>query len=462
MEFKEIQGEFHKLRKEEEIITVSYLKSLSNKKFTSLDLSNYYIFEKGSKLLLKLLKTQLSSKRRIKSLILKNCMISSLTLTNLLKLLVKYKSSLTTLDISNNRLPLDPIHSEFMSLLFSSTSRLKSLNFQGNLCNSPLFFRELYSQDICLSELNLYDTNLSAEGLLTISKILSLNKIITSLNLGYNSAAFENFVNINTFASSVSENSNIQFLTLSENLSLGRPDNLMQLCLGLKGNRSLQVLDIGGIDLGDTGMDLVVAYLLNEMPLPGLNLSNNNIQDEGILRIISQCPNTLTYLDISYNNFRENSTLIALSSLLKETKSLRKLNLSHCLELRELNESCANFFCDAITVNDSLSKLLCEGIKVAEEPEKFCKKISEAIGVRKLSLTYKISAVSYVEGSSMGDSIVSNGYSMKVLSKVPSNVWAFRDSQASSFTERKDYIDSPNQEPIIDTSRQFTFSTSFE
>ena len=113
-------------------------------------------------------------------------------------------------------------------------------------------------------------------------------------------------------------------------------------------------------------------------------------------------------------------------------------------------------------MNDSLSKLLCEGIKVAEEPEKFCKKISEAIGVRKLSLTYKISAVSYVEGSSMGDSIVSNGYSMKVLSKVPSNVWAFRDSQASSFTERKDYIDSPNQEPIIDTSRQFTFSTSFE
>lgn len=462
MEFKEVQDEYEKVRKAEELVTLAYLKNLTSRQLVRIDLSNHYFFEKSAKVLLKLIKSHLISKKTIKSVVLQNCMLSAPALTKLLKLLKKYKSSISNIDLSNNRLSLNLLHTQLISSIFSIFPKAKSLNFKGNICSSSQLFQDLYIYEISLKELNLYDTSLSPEGLLTISKVLSLNKTISNLNLGFNSEAFENYVNVNTFACSISENSNIEYLTLSENISLGQTDNFMQLCKGMRNNRSLRLLNISGLGLGDSGVKIVFTHLLSEMPLPQLNLSNNNIQDPGLRMLIAEFPNTLTDLDLSYNTFQDNSSLISLSRLFKDTKSLRKFNISHSLEFQSLNESCVEIFCEAITENDSMAKLLCEGIKVAHNPDLICSKISKAIEVRKLSLTYKISAVNYQERFSSKDSVFSNRNSVKFISKAPSNVWNSGDSQSSLFTERRDYIDTPNQEPIIDTSRHFTFSTSFE
>jgi Ran GTPase-activating protein (RanGAP) involved in mRNA processing and transport len=456
MEFKEVQDEFIKIKQQEEITTINRIKFIFSRKISILDLSNHFIFQKSWALLQKSLKTYLKSKKPIKSLILQNCMMSAKIFASIIHTFKSYKQVLNRLDISNNRLELEPIHTETISLLFSMTSKHKSLSFKGNICKNSLIFHELFNYNICLKELNLYDTSLSPEALDTISKILYLNKTIIKINLGYNPQAFSNYVNVNNFACSISENSFIECLILSDNQTLGNHENLIQLCEGIKNNRSLLYLNISGLYLGDYGIKILAAHFLKQILLPGLNLQNNNITDSGLSTLMSQFPDTLTTLDISYNSFTSNSSLINLSDTLKQTTSLRTLNISHCFDLEDLTDAYVDEFCEAITKNDSMAEFYCEGIKIPRNLEDFCSKVNKAIEIRRLSLTYKISAITYNEKTS-SDSIVSNDCSVKYLSKLPSRVWGH-----SSFTERKDYIDSPNQEPIINTSRQFSFSETFD
>ena len=462
MEFKDIKDEFSALRQAEETETSNRIKFLFSRKFTALDLSNNYLYEKSSKLLLKMLKQAVKPKRRIKSIVLQNCMITSKVLTRILKQLSSNKTSVINFDISNNKLLIEPVHAEIMSNILSLSSKPKNLILKGNNCSSPLVFSEIFSREIYLNELNLYDSKISSEALNIIANVLSLNHIIIKLNLGFNNQAFSNYVDINTFAHSISNNCFIQHLSLCNNFNLGKPEHLRQLCDGIKTNSTLRLLELGGNNIDDDGIKIILNYLLKLMPLPELNLERNKIRDFGFLVLMDEFPNTLTHLNISYNFFEENSALTALSQLLKHTKSLRKLNISSSFDLKNLNDATIDELCEALAENDSVCDFFCEGIKISKNPDEFCEKLNKAIDIRKLSLTYKVSAVKSDENYSSNELSSSSDGSVKVFTKAPSNLWLFGQQGSTSFTERKDYIDSPDQEPIIDTSRQFTFSESFE
>ena len=460
MNFKDVQEKFSKLKVGEDHLTCSKLTSLQSLRGSSIDISNYFLFKKSSKLFIKTLSSIFQSKCRLKHLIMQNCMITSETLTSLLRLLTKSKAKIITLDLSNNRLKLDPSHARLISKMFSSITKPKSLMIRGNTSSEANFYKELYSQDVNFKELDIYDSGMTQDSLVTISKILSLNKNISKLNLGYNSEAFVNYVNVSTFALSLSENSHIQHLVLSENESLAHPESLRQLSEGLKKNRSIISLDIAGVNLQDSGLAILVNSLFAESTISSINLSNNDLQDAGLELLCRKFPKNFTSLDISYNNFAYSNSVLALGQLLKTTKSLRKLNISHCFELDEFSDNLADLFCDCIMKNDSLANLKCEGFKVPLDPDLICSKLKNAIELRKLSLTYKFSALNSSKLRSTEDSIVSNEYSVRMISKVPSSVWNYRDS--ASNTEKKEYIDSPNQEPIITTSKQITFLSSYD
>mmetsp|Transcript_18166 Transcript_18166/g.2959 ORF Transcript_18166/g.2959 Transcript_18166/m.2959 type:complete len:81 (-) Transcript_18166:106-348(-) len=62
-------------------------------------------------------------------------------------------------------------------------------------------------------------------------------------------------------------------------------------------------------------------------------------------------------------------------------------------------------FAESITRNQSLNELICEGTKIGNDPDSFCEIIGEAIRKRKLSLTFKISAVNCFTPSLMLDSL---------------------------------------------------------
>lgn len=118
-------------------------------------------------------------------------------------------------------------------------------------------------------------------------------------------------------------------------------------------------------------------------------------------------PELLSNLDISYNAINDASALLSISYHLMHSRSLRKLNISHSIELESLPHDTIDELAEAIAQNDSLSELTCEGVKLGDDPDYFCKRLGEAISVRRLSLTFKISAVncfnseSSIESSAM-------------------------------------------------------------
>lgn len=460
MNFKDVQEKFKMLQKQEDIQTSSKISSVFSRSPTTVDLSNYFVFKKSKNVLLKHISQLSTQKNNLRHLILQNCMLTSEILTSLLKILSKNKSFLLTLDLSNNKLTLNPGHAQLICKVFGNTSKGKSLYIRGNNSTDANFYKELYGKDLVFKELDLYDSGLTAECLITISKILSLNKSISKLNLGYNTEAFDNYVNVSTFSQSTSENSHLQHLILSENESLSQSECLRQLCEGLKKNHSLLSLDLAGLNLQDPGIISLSQNLLQDCTFTCLNLSNNEIQDPGLEYLCRNFPVNLSVLDLSYNNFSNTCSVLALGQMLKDTKCLRKLNISHSFELNDFSEDLANLFCDCIMKNDSLASLKCEGFKVPLDPDVICEKLKDAIGVRKLSLNYKFSALNATRVVSSVDSIVSNDFSVKLFSKVPSSVWNYKDS--ASQTEKNQYIESPNQEPIITTSKQITFLSSYD
>lgn len=462
MELKEVQDELTKIKLTEEIVTVEFIKRVFGKHLTVLDLSNHFIFEKSSTMLIKLLKSFFTNKKDLKSLVLQNCMISSPNLIKILKLFASNSKSFKHLDISNNRLQIEPALSLHISILFSKTLKLKSLSLQGNICSNAQAISEIFTHNIRLQDLNLYDTNLSPESLTIISQTLSQNTTIFKLNLGFNAQAFDDPEIVRMFADSVSENRYIEELNLSGNDSLGVVDNLRQFCEGIKGNRSLSVLKLGGVNLEDFGVKVLMSHLMKELPVSSLDIQNNNIRDPGFKTLMLELPVTLVSLDASYNTLRETSSIVSLSTFLIETKSLRKLNISHSFELENLDSGVVDLLCEALSKNDSLSDFLCEGVKIPEDPDMFCYKLNQAIAYRKLSLTYKISAVNCFANESSTNSIISNEKSMKIISAIPSNLSHFKEKESNSQTERKEYVETPDQEPIVNTSRHYDISTSFD
>jgi hypothetical protein len=461
MELKGVQDELTKIKLTEEILTVEFIKRVFGRHVCVLDLSNHFLFEKSTKMLLKLLKTHIKAKNQVKSLVLQNCMITSGCLLKILKLFIKSSSSLLDLNISNNRLTVQPILTQNISLMFSKSSKPKSLCLQGNICASSEAISELFLGNIKLSELNFYDTNLSPGALAVISQALRANACIIKLNLGFNSQAFQDPEVVSVFAESVSENKILETLDLSGNESLSIGENLTKLCLGLRNNRSLSALKIGAINLEDFGVNIIATQLLPGFPVLYLDIQNNGIQDKGFKALVKEFPDNITGLDVSYNNFTENISVLTMASLLIQTKSLRDLIISHSFELNSLEPEILELLCESITKNDSLSEFLCEGVKLPEDPDMFCYKINQAIARRKLSLTYKISAVNCCNNKSTMGSFDTNQKSMKFISNLPSNLSHFKDRESYSRTEKKEFVETPNQEPIVNTSRHYELSTSF-
>jgi Ran GTPase-activating protein (RanGAP) involved in mRNA processing and transport len=90
---------------------------------------------------------------------------------------------------------------------------------------------------------------------------------------------------------------------------------------------TLQLLNLNGNLIGDTGA-IILATALQYMPeLTTLALNLNKIGDEGAAALATQLPKKLTHLDLSYNEIRDAGT-IAVINVLPKLYSLKTLNFS--------------------------------------------------------------------------------------------------------------------------------------
>jgi Ran GTPase-activating protein (RanGAP) involved in mRNA processing and transport len=443
MEIKEVAEHLSQMTLYEETRTTEYLDENFSRHQTVIDLSNKYLFPQSLKVLLSLLHTHFVRSHSVKKLVLQNCMLEAPSLTQILQLLLGVRGtlSLKCLDIGNNRLQITPELAELLRQVLDKCGKLKlkTLCLQGNLLGEQGSIAKLLVGDCVIYELNLYDVRLSPKGLMAVSEALSINKSIHRLDLAYNVDAFTSSKAVQALAMGLSLNTQIERLNLSGNTSLASRKRLTTLFIGMSRNRTLETLVLSNIGLQDRSVKLIVSSLLMEVPICEIDLQNNGFSGRGICYLLKRLPPSLKSIDLSYNSLTDCESLRKLAAALIHSRDLRKLSISHAIELDEITEEAVEHLCRSLRTNDSLTEFICEGVKIAEDPDLFCRLLGEAIATRQLSLTFKISAVNCFKSTSTDDSslkrISMTSLPMKLVSTLPSN----------SSPQPKVYADSTNQ-----------------
>lgn len=401
MEIKEIEENVRALKDVELNFTTDYINRNFHLHRSMLDLSNKFLLLSALDTLLQKLSMHFATSNTFKYLIFQNCMLNADSLIKILKTILKANNTLAlkALDIGNNQISLGYKEGKLINRALAKAGRhkAKSLNLQGNLLNKAEFFEGLFIENLPLLELNLYDTHLGPNTLSLLSEVISSNAHIQKLDLAFNSGAFSNIEVLAEFANSIRSNEFISELNLSGNSSLGNRQRLLTLLLGFKGNKTLQVLKLGSCNLKDKGLFLISKILLALLPVCSLDLSNNSITNFGLRNFLKRLPITLNDVDLSYNSFTDDKVLSAIGNLLKYSRTIRSLKLSNSIELTSVSDSAIQTLTEGLVTNLSLGELLCEGVKLRDDPDNFCRIIGEAITNRRLALNYKISAVNCLE-----------------------------------------------------------------
>jgi hypothetical protein len=397
MEIQSIEDKLKKIQSDEEEKTVAFIRNQFGRNLKVLDISNKYLVKDSFEYFCVCLTNHLKKYNQYKTLILQNCLLTNIAFTKLLNSILKIKNrhQLTSLDITNNQIDLSEKIGKKICKFFESGPKKKEVRLilQGNILTCGMCMNSILSTNRDFKELNLYDTRLSPEALLCISESISKNKSIQILNLSYNPSAFSSSDIVHTFGISVGINNKIEYLNLSGNTPLHKNVLLIKLLSGISSNTSLLEIVLGNLNLKDKAVDILVKTLFPSMPISSLNLQSNQITWKGFDLLLSSLSESVTSLDVSYNDLKSNMVLESLGKVLKSNRTLRKLNMSYSIELQNLKASSLDLLCKGLTANVSLSEILCEGIKISEDPDEFCYKLSEAISDRKFSLTFKISAV---------------------------------------------------------------------
>lgn len=407
-----MQEKLKKIQNEEEEKSITFIRSQFGKHSKILDISNKYLVKEAFEYFVVCLTSHFKNYNTYRSLILENCLLTNVVISKLFTSLTKLKIRhfITSFDVANNQVEIsEKIAKKLVKFLEKSVkSKPIKLNLQGNIVSSPVAVNAILSITRDFKELSLYDTRLSAEALLALSEFIAKNKSILKLDLSYNPTAFTNADIVQTFGISVGINNKIESLNLSGNSTIHKDVIFIKFLSGISTNTSLIELNLGNLGLRDRAVEIICKVLFPVMPLMELDLQSNCISCKAFDLLLSNLPDFITSLDVSYNDFRSNSVLESLGKHFKTNRTLRKLNISYSIELMSLDSNALDNFCRGITENISLSELWCEGIKIGEDPDEFCSKVGEAISNRKYSLTFKISAVNCFSGSQNNSCISKN------------------------------------------------------
>lgn len=461
MDFKEAQDQLQRLQAEEDHRTIEFLITRLNTQTAVLDLSNKFLFDEAVEVLIKEVGRHYSERNTLRKVVLQNTMLEEERLNNVLRGLlgVKRQMALTWLDIGNNRIDLKAESGELLGKLLSKRTnhKPKTLVLQGNLVREASFMTALFNSAGTLAELNLYDTRLSPLALAALGEILCLNKRIIRLDLGYNASAFTTKSILSTFGMGISLNHHLEWLSLCGNTPLRKPKLLTALCSGLQCSKSLEYCSLGGLSLGDRGISLLTRYLLPAVPICHLDLHNNSLASKGLARLLRLLPVHITALDLSYNQIKDESLLTLVADLLLRTRSLRLLNISHTIEIEEVSYKAKGRLAEALKENDSLTEFYCEGAKIGGDPDDFCEVLGAAIGERRLSLTFKISAVDCFKGSNQASSYGEASSSQVKSLELPQEP---RPPQVNSTlqTERRNFEAGSRKESLSQTPREYCFA----
>ena len=202
---------------------------------------------------------------------------------------------------------------------------LKSINFLGNI---------LYNTDR-ISKLNLSKNNLGDMGAEILMNSIKNSKSLIYLNISSNGFTYKGgeviFRNLINHQSLIDFNiSTIEGSTKNRNrlTSVG----IKNIDLYLKNNYLIEFFNLSGNSIRNEGFSLLCKGLNENHSINNLNIAYNEIEEKGIvqgLKFITTSILKLTFLDLSKNNIM-NEGIIALTNQLKLFPNLLSLNLSFC------------------------------------------------------------------------------------------------------------------------------------
>lgn len=296
---------------------------------------------------------------------------------------LKKNSSLTSLNVSQNKFGSEG--AKFLIDMLSCNQSLKEVHVDDNdLCDDDAVrmcnvlktnqvlgtlsfsrndsmslkgfkaFSDLLSISSPLTRLKLDVCKAGVESTITLAEGLKNNGTLVSLDLGSNRVCSGGACAI---FKALQSNSTLTHLMLNNNGIEGSADCMKALAGMLSRNSSLKKLNLESNLLGLGGnTSLLIEGLRGNRCITHLDVGGNELQSEQLAAMI-ECimqNNTMLTLNISYNNLHGEGAM-ALAQLLKKNHSLRHLDVSRCHMVAIDIEMIAH----SLISNNALERLRC-------------------------------------------------------------------------------------------------------
>ncbi|CAF1143192.1 unnamed protein product [Adineta steineri] len=206
----------------------------------------------------------------------------------------------------------------------------KEKKIQSNIINSDrLKIENLINQYPMNSEITLRNQQITDADISYVVQYAIIDKQCKVLDLGNNQIISHGIIQL---ADSLRNNKTLKMLSLHQN-SLSQK-SIQYLADRLALNKSnLKWLDLESTDLNNHGAEYLATMLKTNQSITGLWLSNNKIGCRGVKMLASaliSSNTTLKYLDLENNQRINDSCLDYFVNMMKENRSLKTIDLSHC------------------------------------------------------------------------------------------------------------------------------------
>lgn len=234
-------------------------------------------------------------------------------------------TSLVSLDLNNNLLGAKGAKFISDGLLFNKTLKKLDISYNGICHNGVIFIADMLKENRGLTSLHLGGNYLKDEGASILAKGLRYNSKLSYVFLNWN-----NFteIGVKDISESIISNKNMTGLDLSNNNFLDK--GCLRLMEYLVDADNLFSLDIGFNNLTYRSIPLVTKLAQKSKCFSSLALDHNALENNSsiLLRELITTSRNLVNLNISFNNIHENSSIEIIIQAVKESKTLKILDLS--------------------------------------------------------------------------------------------------------------------------------------
>lgn len=195
----------------------------------------------------------------------------------------KENSTITELNLSDNHITSK--HAEALCDVLTSSAQLERVDLHGNRFDDKagVYFSELMATSLRMSYLNLSRNDFGEAAAVYFGRALPQATSLMELDVGWNRLGTGG---MRQFGKGLAENKYLKILNLSFN-GIGPSRGCRELAVSLKGNKTLETLDLSGNRIFPEGAVLLSKGFVSNATLISLDLTRNPLQTAGCYAILT-------------------------------------------------------------------------------------------------------------------------------------------------------------------------------